>query len=148
MKKLTLILLLIPMLNNSQTISDLCRINSNDFFKKTATELNYEKVIENDEYTGYALEPKGKEDLDTMTSMAGAYYFPNENLLSWAFVMENIFQAKIYNTIYNEVKVNWKYLKITDVSGTDYVTYEGFCGGKDIQLGFSLNDGIGTVIRF
>jgi len=56
MKKLTLILLLIPILNNGQLLSDLCRINSNDFFKKTATELNYEKVIENDDYTSYALE--------------------------------------------------------------------------------------------
>ena len=77
----------------------------------------------------YALEPKGKEDPNTMTSMSGAMYMSKENVLYWAFVMENIFQARIYNTIYNEVKANWKYLKITDVEGTDYVTYEGFCRG-------------------
>ena len=65
MKKLTLILLLIPILNNGQLLSDLCNVDSIDQFKRVATESNYEKVVENDEYISYALKPIGKEDPET-----------------------------------------------------------------------------------
>ena len=48
MKKLTLILLLIPILNNGQFLNDLCNVDSIDQFKRVATEYNYEKVSDND----------------------------------------------------------------------------------------------------
>ena len=42
-------------------------------------------------------------------------------------------------------------LEITDVNGTDYVTYQApntYEGCQNIKLGFSITDGIGTIIRF
>tara|TARA_B100001057_G_C22005062_1_gene627597 strand:- start:33 stop:491 length:459 start_codon:yes stop_codon:yes gene_type:complete len=152
MKKLTLILLLIPILNNSQTLKDFCFIDSIDLFKRYATEYNYEKVTENDDYISYALDPIGK-DFDTMKSKSIAMYMPKTNIVSWGFGMEFFIQQEIYNAMYNYVKGDGKYLKINDVGGTDYVTYEIVChdgkgGSSSIQLGFAITDGIGTIIRF
>ena len=151
MKKLTLLLLLIPILNNGQSVPKLCGIDSIDKFKRYSTEYNYEKVAENDDYISYALEPIGKEDPDTMLAQAFTMYMPKENVLSWAFVMENISQAQIYNGIYSDIKIYWNYLEITDINGTDYVTYQApntYEGCQNIKLGFSINDGIGTIVRF
>ncbi len=148
MKKLTLILLLIPILNNGQLLSDLCNVDSIDQFKRAATESNYEKVVENDEYISYALKPIGKEDPETMKSVALAMYLPKEDVLSWFFDMSEVLQKINYEQIYKAVKRCCNYLKITNVEGTDYATYEVTCGRGKEQFGFAIEDGIGKIIRF
>ena len=152
MKKLTLILLLIPVLNNSQTLDDFCLIDSPDQFKRVATEYNYEKTLDNDDLIVYALDPIGK-DFDTMKSKSIAVYMPKTNIVSWGFGMEFFIQQEIYNDIYSFVKGNSKYLKITEINGNDYITYESLCndgkgGSSSIQLGFAIVDGYGSIIRF
>ena len=67
--------------------------------------------------------------------------------------MEFFIQQEIYNDIYSFVKGNSKYLKITEINGNDYITYESLCndgkgGSSSIQLGFAIVDGLGTIIRF
>ncbi len=148
MKKLTLILLLIPILNNGQLLSDLCNVDSIDQFKRAATESNYEKVVENDEYISYALKPIGKEDPETMKSVALAMYSPKEDVLSWFFDMSEVLQEMNYEQIYKGVKMCCSFLKITNVEGTDYATYEVTCGRGKEQFGFAIEDGIGKIIRF
>ena len=138
MKKLILLLLLIPILSFGQTYKDIMSINSVDMYKKVSIENGYTFVKEQEDgwiWYGYDV-TKDSSKISSYNSgghkaTRWAYYNNKDNRFSFIFSMEfSILSNITFNSIIEEIKENCKYYGIVpynyergDWTDDDYVCY-------------------------
>tara|TARA_B110000879_G_C10819118_1_gene373412 strand:+ start:42 stop:572 length:531 start_codon:yes stop_codon:yes gene_type:complete len=170
MKKLLLLLLIVPSIGNSQVKSfdDLKQINSVQQFKKVVLENGYEKNLENvyEEFYlsyGVGLEKQNNgatDESDTWGASYWASYITAEDLYSklrddkpneWAFEFPDLSYDRkngicYYDIIVDEIKNQCKFYKVgEDERGREIVLYS--CVGTSYQgkIGYLTDKGLGII---
>ena len=149
MKKIFLILLLIPLISFSQSYKDIMSINSIDMFKKVMIENDYE-YMEGDGWSTGEITVYGNlvfRDDDGKITGADyiAYYLKKENRFN--IQIPNRYARNVYSLIYDKVKEECKFYKIINFKENDYACYS--CPDSSVgKIGFNKVDGVGMILNF
>ena len=160
MKKLLLLLLIIPSIGNSQVKSfdDLKQINSVQQFKRVAIENGYEKnpknVYDKDLSYGIGFEKNKVTPLNPSGYTAtywGHYRIGDDNPNEWGFEFPKLSYYRkngicYYDIIVDEIKNQCKFYKVDeDEYGTEIVLYS--CVGTSYQgkIGYYTDKGSGYI---
>ena len=161
MKKLLLLLLIIPSIGNSQVKSfdDLKQINSAQQFKRVVLENGYEKNPRNDNveiYLSYGINLKKRNDGYYGASYWGEYFIGDDNRFGikkneWRFEFPDLSYDRkngicYYDIIVDEIKNQCKFYKVDeDQYGNEIVLYS--CVGVSYQgkIGYYTDEGDGNI---
>ena len=161
MKKLILLLLLIPFISFSQTYKDVMSIKSEDMFKKVAIENGYEynstENIDEDDWITYGFNIV-KDSIEGIKSLKWMYYnskvdrfilaFSRESSIDELIGLETNHSKNPYDLIVNNIKQKCKYYKIINYNGIDFVTYSCSESSYKGKIGFVISEGQGLIRNF
>ena len=157
MKKLTLLLLLVPILSFGQiSYKDIMKLDSKDAYQKLMIDKKMSITEKTDNYFQYALTPRDK-DGKTVSTLFGEYY-DDAGLFSFSFIrtgyeynpytgdkiQENIVVSNSFDPIQKKVERKCRFIKIVNIGEIDFACY--LCNDAKFRgylgLGFKGNQGI------
>lgn len=162
MKKLILLLLLIPFISFSQTYKDVMSIKSEDMFKKVAIENGYEydstdNLAEFNDWIIYGFNIT-RDSIKGSQSLKWMYYnskvdrfilaFSRESSIDELIGLETNHSKNPYDLIVNNIKQKCKYYKIINYNGIDFVTYSCSESSYKGKIGFVISEGQGFIRNF
>ena len=149
MKKLILLLLLIPFISFSQTYKDVMSIKSEDMFKKVAIENGYEfDNIDEDDWITYGFNIT-RDSIKGNKSSKWMHYNSKDDRFVLEFSRESFDNFKNpYDLIVNNIKQKCKYYKIINNNGIDFVTYSCSESSYKGKIGFMISEGRGVIRQF
>ena len=158
MKKLILLLLLIPFISFSQTYKDVMSIKSEDMFKKVAIENGYEfDNIDEDDWITYGFNIV-KDSIEENKSSKWMSYNSKDDRFTLALSRRSSIDELIgletnhsenpYDLIVNNIKQKCKYYKIINNNGIDFVTYSCSESSYKGKIGFMISEGQGVIRQF
>lgn len=147
MKRL-LLLLFIPTLSYSQmgflSHDDLMGINSQETFKRVLIENGYEFYSKTDTLINYGY------DITSYNREKFSDHWVSYNKITGGFVVSYELKPlqSIYDYMVSTIKKKCVYYDITQVNEHDFVCY--FCSNSKYsgKIGYSVMNGMGTIIHF
>lgn len=137
MKKLILLLTLIPLVGASQTFDEISSINNTDGFSRVMIENGFQRYSKDSLFVSYIFNPQG-EGLNVKAERMGHWDIENKEFVI-SFFSDNFLGYSTYGKIIRSIKEKLEYIEIYEDHRGEWALY--LYEEKGVILGFQKKDG-------